>query len=293
VFDVIYRFDPDNPNPSFQPDDPLEARLRLEDGNREFAHLLDPLVAGQLPASHVMPFTLHDFGLGGDDNKAPTQQPFAAVLGCSDARAPTEVIFNQACNALFVVRVAGNVLGSECLGSIDYAVEHLGSIKLLVVLGHSGCGAVTAAVDAFLEPARYLAVASTHALRAIVDRLFPPVRGAARALELNWGPDVIGQPGYRKALIETAVAVNAVLTASTLRQEFRHKMGAGLDVVFGVYDLASRHVRLPIAGRTFVGDAEVRLVPPPDDPTELSQLCVQLAGSDAVRALLAGTPAGN
>ena len=74
----------------------------------------------------------------------PKQAPFAVVIGCSDARVPTEMIFGQGFNDLFVIRVAGNVLGDVCLGSIDFAVEALSeSVKLLVVLGHSGCGAVT------------------------------------------------------------------------------------------------------------------------------------------------------
>ena len=76
-----------------------------------------------------------------------------AVLGCSDARVPIELIFKEGPNDLFVVRVAGNGLGSEVLGSLKYAVEHLGgSLRIIVVLGHSGCGAVSEAVDAFLEP---------------------------------------------------------------------------------------------------------------------------------------------
>src|SRR5690606_29904321 len=122
--------------------------------------------------------------------------PFAVVLGCSDARVPTEMVFHQGCNDLFVVRVAGNVLGSECLGSIDYALHQMSeSIKIVVVLGHSGCGAVTAAVDAFLQPANYLAVASSHPLRAIVDRLMLPVRGTAKAIEVEYGAEAAERPG--------------------------------------------------------------------------------------------------
>jgi len=104
---------------------------------------------------------------------APPQVPFALTLGCSDARAPIERIFDQPSNALFVVRVAGNVLGTECLGSIDYAVQQLkASLRLLVVLGHTGCGAVTAAVDSYLSPSDYPEVEATvlvlkHRLRLV------------------------------------------------------------------------------------------------------------------------------
>ena len=97
----------------------------------------------------------------------PVQTPFALVLGCSDARAPIERIFDQSLNDLFVIRVAGNVLGVECLGSIDYAVNQLGaSLKLLVVLGHSTCGAVTAAVE-LVPRAQGLCEHRVHALAAL------------------------------------------------------------------------------------------------------------------------------
>jgi carbonic anhydrase len=99
---------------------------------------------------------------------------------------PIELVFDQACNDLFVVRVAGNVLGQEQLGSVGYAMDHLGQhLKLLVALGHSRCGAVTAAVDAFLRPTEYLGLLSNHYVRAIVNSLLPAVRGAAAALAVQ------------------------------------------------------------------------------------------------------------
>ena len=77
---------------------------------------------------------------------AKTQNPFATILTCSDSRVPPTVIFDQGLGDLFVVRVAGNIVGDLALGSIEYAVEHLDT-KLIVVLGHSRCGAVTAALE--------------------------------------------------------------------------------------------------------------------------------------------------
>jgi carbonic anhydrase len=74
------------------------------------------------------------------------QKPFAVIVGCSDSRIPPEIIFDQGLGDLFVIRVAGNVVDNVALGSIEYAVEHLGS-QLIVVLGHSKCGAVTATVQ--------------------------------------------------------------------------------------------------------------------------------------------------
>ena len=116
-----------------------QARHRLDEGNAKFADLLAGPADGQV-------VVYDDLWAPPDPTDALAQRPFAAVLGCSDARVPIEMVFGQAFNDLFVVRVAGNVLGSECLGSLDYALSNLGeSIKLVVVLGHSRCGAVTAA----------------------------------------------------------------------------------------------------------------------------------------------------
>ena len=132
---------------------------------------------------------------------APLRQaPFAAILGCADARVPVELIFNEGPNDLFVVRVAGNTLGDDVLGSLKYAVEHLRmSLKLIVVLGHSGCGAVTAAVDVFLNPANYLSLASAHSIRMLVDRLQVAVHVAALAIDQEFDGLVGGDPGLRFA----------------------------------------------------------------------------------------------
>ena len=142
------------------------------------------------------------------------------MLGCSDARAPIERIFDQSLNDLFVIRVAGNVLGVECLGSIDYAVNQLGaSLKLLVVLGHSTCGAVSAAVNSYLAPKDYASIAFTHSLRSLVDRIQVAVRGAATALERVAGASAARHPSYRAALVEAAVYLNAAITAFDVRRE--------------------------------------------------------------------------
>jgi carbonic anhydrase len=75
------------------------------------------------------------------------QKPFATILGCSDSRVPAELVFDQGFGDLFVIRIAGNVISTDVLGSLQYAWHHL-HVPLLVVLGHEGCGAVTAALDA-------------------------------------------------------------------------------------------------------------------------------------------------
>jgi len=283
MFDLIYRFDPNSRHADTAPADADEASRRLEDGNKQFAQMLtaafDPATVSQ-----VLRFDADDLGLPREDGGPPTQKPFAAILGCSDARVPTEMIFGQACNDLFVVRVAGNVLGSECLGSLDYALTNLeDSLKLVVVLGHSGCGAVTAAVDAFIDPTRYLEFASSHPLRAVVDRIFVATRAAHSAILGLYGPSAEQSAGFRRALIETTVVLNAAVTAATVQAEFSKRLSPDQRVVFGVYNLVTRRVKVSLESDDNVA---IRMVPPPDDAAGFGRLGLLLASSSMVRELL-------
>lgn len=263
------------------PRTPKEALARLLRGNRQFAEVLDPR-GPRVP--RVIPLDLSALGHGAERGIAPVQQPFAAVLGCSDARAPVEMIFQQRSNDLFVVRVAGNGLGSSSVGSLRYAAEHFArSLRLVVVMGHSQCGAVTAAVDAFLRPRTYLPLAANYPLRAIVDGILVAVRSASLALEGAHGPRVTGRPGYRAALVEISVALNACLAAYALKQELESPK---LRVLFGSYDLASRSVRLPLAPAGRSSRLEIGLFPPPRDADGFRELGLQLAGSASVASLL-------
>ncbi len=248
IIEITYRYDGTDTTVRPRPMDAESARARLEDGSRSISALLDSLTEGTGTAHRVIPVDPRDLGFTLDGPGAPKQRPYAAVLGCSDARVPIELIFNEGPNDLFVVRVAGNGLGSEVLGSLKYAVDHLGgSLKLIVVLGHSGCGAVSAAVDAFLNPKTYLAFAAQHSLRSILDRLLVVGNAAAMRMIAAFGPEVVRRPGYRVALIEVAVVSNAALAAFTLQQE----VGAaenGLRAAYGVYLLEDRQVWAPRAG---------------------------------------------
>ncbi|HTC31166.1 MAG TPA: carbonic anhydrase [Candidatus Acidoferrum sp.] len=112
------------------PADPAAALARLLDGNLRFA-------AGRPEAAAASADRIA---------LAHAQRPFAAILGCSDSRVPVETVFDQGPGELFVIRLAGNIVTTEGLGSIEYAVEVLGS-SLVAVLGHSNCGAVRAAMS--------------------------------------------------------------------------------------------------------------------------------------------------
>lgn len=286
--EIVYRYDPARPAAGARPATAAEARRLLERGNREFASLLDQ-ARGKGPATtRVLTLDLRDLGAGRVMGRAPQQAPFAAVLGCADARVPVELVLQQGSNGLFVVRVAGNVLGSECLGSLRYAVHQFArTLRLVVVLGHAHCGAVSAAVDAFLVPQHYVPLASDTPLRSIVDRILVCVRGAALALERVHGRRVERRRGYRTALVEMSVAVNAAWTAHNLREELRGHGRRGVAVVFGVYDLISRRVRLPLSPPGTLTRAEVGLFSPPARAAAFQRLALRLARGRLVQELLA------
>jgi len=268
-----------------RPGDADTARTRLDDGNRAFAALLDNLETGRGTVRRVIAVAPRAFGGSIRERVSPPQQPYAAVLGCSDARVPVELIFNEGPNDLFVVRVAGNGLGDEVLGSLKYAADHLGgSMKLVVVLGHSRCGAVTAAVDIFLDPSRYLALAADHALRAILDRLLIVVHASAIRFRELLGDDVVDHPGYRYALIEASIVLNAALTAYTV-QHALHEDGAsaGLRACYGTYVISTRRIWAPRAGSSECDG----LASPPADTAGFLALGDAIVESGRIRDLLA------
>jgi carbonic anhydrase len=105
---------------------------------------------------------------------ANTQHPFAAIVSCSDSRVPPEIVFDQGLGDLFIVRVAGNVINDEGLGSIEYAVDHLGA-RLIVVLGHQSCGAVKAAKETIAAKSK----APGH-IESLVTAIKPAVEATAK-----------------------------------------------------------------------------------------------------------------
>jgi carbonic anhydrase len=246
--DIIYRYEARDTSARPLPADSNAALLRLNGGNSDFAALLDH-VKNESGIQRIILVDPRDLGLDSDVAGTPKQRPFAAVLGCSDARVPIELIFNEGPNDLFVVRVAGNGLGMEVLGSLKYAVDHLGgTLKLIVVLGHSGCGALTTAVDVFLNPGNYVTIAAKHSIRSILDRSLIVVQASANKLLSAFGPDVTNNPGYRQALIEASIVTNAALSAYSIQQEFIAHELPELRAAYGVYVLETREVWAPRSG---------------------------------------------
>jgi carbonic anhydrase len=282
--DITYRYEARATPATSRPLDSDAALLRLNGGNREFATILDGLAEeGSGLVQRVVPVDARDLGVLSGAAEAPEQRPFAAILGCSDARVPVELIFGEGPNDLFVIRVAGNGLGTEVLGSLKYALDHLGrSLKLVVVLGHSGCGALTAAVDVFLNPTDYLSIVTTHSLRSILDGLLVVVQASAKTMLRAFGADVASSPGYRLALIEASIVTNAALAAYTIQQEFGASDPTALRTVYGVYLLETREVWAPCPG----DPKGMGLAAPPRDAAGFVELGNAIVQSNRIASLV-------
>jgi carbonic anhydrase len=283
--EVVYRYAEAGAAAAEHPSDADSARRRLERGNQAFAALFDGVQGDGGYLRHVVSVDPRDLSLLPGGKERVAQRPFAAVLGCADARVPIELLFNEGPNDLFIVRIAGNILGAEVLGSLNYAIERLGgSLRLVVVLAHSGCGAVTAAVDVFLNPAGYLQIVTNHALRRILDNVLIVVQASSRKLAQIFGPGVTGRPGYREALIEASIAVNAALTAHTIRRDMAADTPIQIKTVYGVYLLESRRIWSPQKGAaTWTGLAEA-----PGDSANFEALGDAIAHSSRIAAILKG-----
>ena len=166
----------------------LDALQRLREGNRRFA-------------SGVRSFDAF-MGEARRNEIVTGQEPFAVILGCSDSRVPVEIVFDQGLGDLFVIRVAGNIVASSQIGSVEFAAERFGT-RLVVVLGHTRCGAV----QATLEELQLSADSQSGNLRSIVDRIRPAVEGLL-VTELR---------NDREALVRQAVRANVRVSANYLR----------------------------------------------------------------------------
>lgn len=166
---------------------PAQSLARLIEGNRRFLDESAPTSARSF-SSHMA--------------RTP-QRPFAIILGCSDSRTPVEILFDQGFGDLFVVRIAGNIVAPSVIGSIEFAAAEFGS-RLVVVMGHTGCGAVGATVRA-IETGRG---PESNNIRDITSRIAPHIEGLVR-------------PGDHAAVMREAVRANVRASASHLRHGSR------------------------------------------------------------------------
>ena len=157
-------------------------------------------------------------------------EPFAIILGCSDARVPAEIVFDQGLGDLFVIRVAGNVVAPSQIGSVEFATEKFAT-KLVVVLGHSHCGAVTACVETLINPDQQF----SPNLRSIVDRIRPSVYNLHEIYTAN------GQDIDEQELINRGIKANVRMSVTQLKHGSRILEDAvnngSLIIVGAVYDL--------------------------------------------------------
>ena len=192
---TTFVFGADHPAPSVDAD---AALAKLKEGNARFS---SSKVSQGKPTAAKRAET------------AQAQHPFAIVLGCADSRTAPEIIFDQDIGDLFVVRTAGNLVDEHALGSIEYAVDHLG-VRLIVVLGHTRCGAVTAALASDTAPGH---------VQSLVRDIQPAVKAAK------------GKDGN---VTDLTVAENARLMAAKIRNEASlGEFAKEVRIISGVYDL--------------------------------------------------------
>jgi len=166
--------------------DPTEALERLRAGNARFVENKPSLNLSAVDRARLQ----------------SGQTPFAVILGCSDSRVPTEIVFDQGLGDLFVIRVAGNIVAPSQIGSIEFAAQKFGT-KLVVVLGHTSCGAVEATIDELRRPAEK----QSRNIAAIVGRIRPSVMDLLEAGEVKDYDELVGK----------AVRENVRYSANALR----------------------------------------------------------------------------
>ncbi len=190
---------------------PADALERLREGNQRF-------VAGEGRALRHW-----------DPRLVDGQSPFAVVLGCSDARAPAEYVFDQGLGDLFVIRVAGNIVAPSLVGSVEFAASQFGT-RLVVVMGHTRCGAVGATVRA-LEGGEET---ESRNIQSIVDRITPHVQ------------HLFAEPGEHEGRLAAAVRANARASARELKSSSTLLLDLVardlVAIVAAVYDLSTGRV---------------------------------------------------
>jgi len=189
----------------------LEALARLQEGNRRF-------VANQTTSEPIDRVKRAALAAG--------QEPFAIILGCSDSRVPAELVFDQGFGDLFVIRVAGNIVAPSQIGSVEFAASRFDT-RLVVVLGHSGCGAITAT----LEEITGHATNQSRNLRSIVNRVRPSVETLLSGRR-DHDPEVLIRDAVRA---NVRASVNHLRHGSTLLEQLSRS--SGLRVLGAEYSL--------------------------------------------------------
>jgi carbonic anhydrase len=192
----------------------LEALERLREGNQRF-------LSGNQSRDKSISRMQRMESLAG-------QRPFAVILGCSDSRVPVETVFDQSFGDLFVIRVAGNIVAPSQIGSIEFAAERFGT-RLVVVLGHTHCGAIEATLEELQRPT----ASQSRNLRSIVQRIQPAVEGLL-ATDLKRDVDALARQAVRA---NVRISVDHLRHGSDVLEELAEK--DGLLIVGAEYALES------------------------------------------------------
>ena len=156
------------------------------------------------------------------------QAPFATILGCSDSRVPPELLFDQGFGDLFVIRVAGNVIDTDVVGSIEYGVDHL-KTKLVVVMGHEGCGAVTAALQADSDLQQ-----EPNEIRSLVSKIKPATKKVSKEVPFDKRLNLSVAENVRESVRQ----LKAISDLATAEKESR------TQIIGCVYEIKTGHVRM-------------------------------------------------
>lgn len=198
----------------------IEAQValdRLRDGNQRFVSGLRDRDAQPTESRRV--------------EVAGEQKPFAIILGCSDSRVPAEIVFDQGLGDLFVIRVAGNIVAPSQIGSVEFAAAQFHT-RLVVVLGHSQCGAIIATLEELQQPIEY----QSQNIRSIIDRIRPSVEPLLNSDAQH----------DSNTLVERAVRANVDFSVGQLRHGSAILQGLvekeGLMIVGAEYSLETREV---------------------------------------------------
>jgi len=216
-----------------------EALQLLRDGNRRF-------VADRERDARV--------GATRRNELTERQEPFAIVLGCSDSRVPAEIVFDQGLGDLFVIRVAGNIVAPSQIGSVEFAAERFHT-RLVVVLGHSGCGAIEATLDQLMRPVEK----QSRNLHAIVDRVRPSIEPLLTT-DLRFDQPTLMQSAVRANVRASAghLRHGSNLLEQLIERDGLLVVGAEYSLETGVVDFFDGLPKTPTARGRTRGDTPAR-----------------------------------
>ncbi|MDE2506290.1 MAG: hypothetical protein KGM43_03675 [Planctomycetota bacterium] len=289
--DFTYRYDPNATAELFAAATPEEAMLALIHGNEQAVRWHDALERGAyLPGETPPVIVINDLdakGLPKGEDGFPLQMPFCAVVGCSDARVPSELLFGQGFNSIFNIRTAGNVLSEENIGSLIYALRSFvqerevagksRALRLIVSLGHRGCGGIGAAIRASFDGIH--GTIDHTSIGSIMRHISTPVLEVAiEAFESVFGADSSSRPELRNVLADVATYLNAAWVGHLIQMQVDGEgksVSSRVGVLYAVFDPDDFRVR-PLPPRDQDARAASLFAAPPRDSASMRPLAIEI-----------------